>query len=215
MVKITSTLYRAWLKLSDNQWVAVDLKIPLEDEEHGQRLLLKEALMMKKLEGVAGVPKLYGMTDSSPQVLVMSICSGTSLLEFHRRGDIRTCLFAIIRLCILLSHIHEKDVVQRGIHEEKIIVDVSGDVLEVALVDFRAAVATCERAMKEEDDIMLLQMTARIFQEMKESSDQNIFKRRHLFLSRIDSKLSLMDIMLLVCKVLDAHPPIGPHEVSL
>lgn len=212
MVAITSTVYRSWLLLPDNQWVAVDLKTFPDGEEEGEELLLKESLILKKLEGVPGIPKLYGMTNSSPRALVLAICSGTSLLEFHRRGDIRTCLFAIVYLCILLSRIHERNVAYRGIREENIIVNVTGDVLKVALVDFHEAVTTSEMAIKDEDNVMLQQMTVRIFEEMEEYSDQNILNRRQIFLSRIDSQLSLMDIMLLLHKVLCAQPPLEPWQ---
>ena len=197
-----ATVFSASLTLLDGQRISVALKLLIPKPLSEKSIPLKEARMLGELAGVQGVPKLYGMTNSPPHVLIMSRCPGVSLSVLRRCGEVRTCLMAVQKLCTILSKMHARGVTHGDLHGCNILVSVSNDNTNpcVWLIDFGNAQRNSEN-MKV-DEKQLLKLLINILVTMNEASDKIIFHRRHEVLKVQDANLNLDQISSLVCNIL-------------
>ncbi|CAD8047021.1 unnamed protein product [Paramecium sonneborni] len=103
----------------------VAIKIEKPENEH-MRSLEKEIEIIKRLEGVQGVPKMlyFGKQDEF-NVLVLQLLSKdlSSLIKQQQRFSLKTILQIGIKLVEVLDEIHQKGVLHRDLKPENIMID--------------------------------------------------------------------------------------------
>lgn len=208
-------VHGAILSLTDGRRLPVALKRNTKFPGWS-RALLHEAQVLQVLAGVAGVPQLYGVTQTVPHVLVMSRCPGVSVAELRRRGEVRLCLTALLHLCDILSVVHERHVSHRDLHGGNILVSFKDTDAGVAvwLVDFGEAVM-CAGGEALKADAAQVKMLARdTLRDAWLNSGRDIFKRRNKALTSLTThSLSLRQISSLIRTVLrGAHSGIGTEQ---
>lgn len=197
-------VYSASLTLPDGQRRPVALKKLIPKPLAMKNIPLEEARVLQALVGVEGVPRLYGMTDSPPHVLVMSKCPGLTLSVLRQRGEVRTCLTAVQKLCTILSKMHARGVTHGDLHGCNILVSLLGGNSNacVWLIDFGNAQRNAEITVMKTDEKQLLKLLINILMTMKEASDKSIFHRRQEVIKVMDANLNLVEISSLVCNIL-------------
>lgn len=197
-----ASVYRAFLAMPDGQKVPVDL--------YNSQNPQQEVLVMQQLEGVAGIPRAYGMTYPAPRTLVVEFCPGCSLKQWKERGHIRMYLVALLHVCAILSRVHGKGVSHGNLQDQSIILHLkeSGEV-RVSLVDFHLARRDASHEDMEADERQVFSLVVSILWDMEEHFDRSIFERRKPVLKFAGQKLSLVEISLLLSSVLHDHPVVA------
>uniref|UniRef100_A0A0P4WB83 Protein kinase domain-containing protein n=1 Tax=Scylla olivacea TaxID=85551 RepID=A0A0P4WB83_SCYOL len=169
------------------------------------RALLHEAQVLQVLAGVAGVPRLYGVTQTAPHVLVMSRCPGISVVELRRRGEVRLCLTALLHLCDIVSAMHERRVIHRDLHGGNILVsskDTDAGV-DVWVVDFGEAVMCAGGEALKVDEAQVMMLVRDTLRGVRQDSDRDIFRRRRNALTNLtNNSLGLHQISSMIRTVL-------------
>ena len=201
-------VFSATLTLLDGEKLPVALKQSMRSYTSSSRVLLHEARVLQVLAGVTGVPRLYGMTQTTPHVLVMSQCIGITLKALQRRGEIRACLTAFLHVCDIVSALHERQVYHQDLHGGNILVSFKGEEEEwggdVWLVDFGESV-TCFTPWALGTDLAQMRRLVRdTLRDMLHDSDQDIFRQRKDAISLLNTNLNLNQISLLVRTILHA-----------
>lgn len=152
-------VYKGKLALSRHHIVRVAVKEPLNEAEK-LAWTAYEAWVLHELEGVEGVPKLYGVTDATPPAIVMGLCGGVLLQTLWESGEVEICLLALVKLCSTVRRLHARGVTHGDIHKANVMVDVSeqGEV-EATLLDFGLA-ERCTDAARQMDDVEEIVTTA-------------------------------------------------------
>ncbi|KAG0722390.1 hypothetical protein GWK47_006057 [Chionoecetes opilio] len=90
----------------------------------------------------------------------MELCPGEPLEDWLRRGEVRTCLEALVQVCGVVRRLHARGITHGDIHERNVLVDVSkAGQVRAFLLDFGAAsrgAALCQQ----ECDVMDVVATA-------------------------------------------------------
>ncbi|MPC40238.1 Serine/threonine-protein kinase nak1 [Portunus trituberculatus] len=148
-----ANVYKGKLALSRHQIVRVAVKEPVNDAE-------KLAWVLHELQGVEGVPKLYGVTDATPPGLVMGLCRGVVLQALWESGEVELCVVALVKLCSTVRHLHALGVTHGDIHKGNVLVDVSDEgEVEATLLDFGLAERFTD-ATRQVDDVREVVSTA-------------------------------------------------------
>lgn len=195
-------VYSANLTIPGGQRIPVVVKKFIPKPLVERRIPVEEAQVLQELTGVEGVPRFYGMTDSPPHVLVMSKCPGLTFSVLRQRGEVRTCLTAVQKLCTILSNMHARGVTHGDLHGCNILVSLLGGNVCVWLIDFGNARRNADIAVMRTDEKQLLRLLVNILVTMKEASDKSIFHRRQEVIKVKDVNLNLVEISALVCNVL-------------
>ncbi len=166
--------------------------------------LMHEARVLKKLKGLKGVPRLFGMTQAPPAALVLSLCPGRPLKELQRPVSARTYLAAIRETCVLLGSVHRRGIVHGNINAFNILVvtrrrreDVS-----VSLVGFHRAELTRARAKRQADTDSLVSLLHDLADKLSESSW--LYKHRDKLM--LQRKVDLTGLVKVLCSVLHDDP---------
>lgn len=203
-------VYRAIMTQPGGEEVTVALKVGLESlpDSLKKRLnLQKEARALQRLAGVAGVPKLYGLTRSPPEALVMSLCSGDLLGNIMAHGDVRTFVTAILHTCTTVMNMHAKGVFHNDLHDENILVErtASGEVQSVSILDFGLSEIDPEIPDEATDAWRLSQYVFPLLDIMTETSDSDLNRKRDQFYRIVSEVLSVKQISALFCSILHGH----------
>lgn len=204
-----SVVYPAFLTLPDDQCVPVIYKV-LVDRTQALARCEKEARVLQVLEGVAGVPRLYGVTNPKPHAIVMSYRPGVKLLKYLRQDTVRTYLACLKEACHILTHLHERGVTHKDLHAANILVEVAGDikVVSVSLVDFGDAVIGGS-ARHEWDDVQaVVRMVIHGFSVLQEDSE--FYSRRDDLSCLTGEDVGLTEVCVALCGFLQGHPADGP-----
>lgn len=199
-----AVVHSATLTLPDGRQVAVALKRLIDKPFPSRSVPLEEARVLRALEGVEGVPVLYGMTDSPPHVLVMSLCPGVALSVWRRRGEVRTCLRAVRELCVILTNMHGRGVTHGDLHGCNVLASLSdGDgETRVWLIDFGRAKRNADAEAKKKDVKQVMKLLSNILMAMEEDFDRDIYHRRRAILEVMEPTLNLKQVSSLVRHVL-------------
>lgn len=146
-----ASVYRGRLALSRDTIVRVAIKEPLADSE---KLVWTEheAWVLHELAGEAGVPRLYGVTDTSPPALVMTFCRGAMLQDVCAGEEAVLPLRALVSLCGVVRRLHARGVTHGDIHAANVMVDVTEGRVEATLLDFGLAELHTD-AVRQMDDV--------------------------------------------------------------
>ena len=108
--------------------------------------------MLHELQGVEGVPKLYGVTDATPPAIVMGLCGGVVLQALWESGDVELCLLGLVKLCSTVRCLHARGVTHGDIHKSNVLVDVNDEgEVEITLLDFGLAERYTDAARQMDD----------------------------------------------------------------
>lgn len=191
-------IYKAFLGIPDGRRVPVDVcKSPNPQQE---------VVVLRHLENVIGVPKVYGVTEPAPEALVMEFCYGSSLKVWMIEGKGRICLTALLHVCVTLRRMHSMGVTHGDLMLHNIIVNnkEDGD-LEVFLVGFHLARRNATQEDIKADEKQMLYLATVIVRSVDEVFDSSIYNRRGQILRYIDQHLTLVEIAMVVCGVLNKH----------
>lgn len=190
-----SIVFGATLTLGDGRRVEAVVK---ENMKYPRRssIFLHEAEILQALAGMRGVPRLYGVTKTSPRALVMSRCQGTTIKELKRRGQTRESLAAIPSLCSIVSAVHERRICHRDLHGGNVLVDLTGGGKDgdVWLIDFGQARMYGTRLTVEVDEAQVTKLTRSILRKMLQDSDQDVSRRCNDALKSLTSPMNLRQI---------------------
>ena len=182
-------------------------KEPRANSNSASAALHHEAEVLGALRGVQGVPKLYGLTPSPREALVMSFCPGEPLETFLRADSGRTYLGALRKACLVLKAMHEAKVVHTNLHQRNILVQASQrnteDVL-VSVVGLRAAMTGVQDGWEVWCDLHSVVMLARLIRPHFEK-ESPMYNRCEEFeaLSHLNPhKLDWMVILVAFCRAL-------------
>lgn len=89
--------------------------------------LIKEAQVLKDLDGAGGVPRLIGLTEEDPQALLMEFCPGVSLEDFLEDCSPTECRKVLDKLEKALESFHDKGYAHLDLHTNNVIVDPSAE----------------------------------------------------------------------------------------
>lgn len=170
--------------------------------------IMSEALVLQVLEEVVGVPKLYGVTDSPPEALVMTYCPGVMLEAFETPRTARTFLASLQKTCHILRRMHAMGISHGDVHARNIIVDAAGDTedITVHLVDFGEAQILNDETEKNLDSLNLLKMAKTYVWDIKKDLYPGLYRRRDHLLQLPDATLDLDQVSALLCEILHGRP---------
>ncbi|XP_071551241.1 uncharacterized protein [Panulirus ornatus] len=114
------TVKEAILKRSDGSVVTVAVK------EYHSVNDVTEVQSLWELDGAGGVPKLYGVTSTTPMALVMELVPGERLSKFKPQ-NLGQCLKAFIATCAAVEEIHEAGYVHCDLHSDNILISSRDD----------------------------------------------------------------------------------------
>lgn len=186
----------AALQLPDGRVVPVALKKLPENASNGTVLspYLKEAKVLRALSGVPGVPKLYGVTESSPYAMVTSRCRGETLDELRRRGNIRCCLVVLQEVCAILGDVHKRGYYHGDVHAGNILLQYTDNrcCMLVTLDNFGAAGQLDEaKKGKDVDEKLVSILVKEILLYMKKKDDTRVYNKRMKFLMDMEDTQNL------------------------
>lgn len=206
-----SLVYRSWLQISGYECIPVAVKEhnpDLPEQQKKKKDLRKEARAIKKLQGIPGVPKLYGVTDSAPEALVTGYSSGTPLWDLQCQGDVWASLEALLHTSVTVAKMHERGVAHRDLHNSDILAERGQDcsVRSASIVGYRYAKIGPTRDDELFDADMLRYLVDRILGSVTKSSEPYLYNYRKKFRWRNTVK----KIGLLLCNILHRSPEDAP-----
>lgn len=202
-------VYPAFLTLPDDQCVPVVYKV-LIDTAQALAKCEQEARVLQELEGVAGVPKLYGATNIQPHAIVMSFRPGVMLLKYLRPDTLRIYLTCLKEACHVLTRLHERGVTHRDLHGANILVEVAGDteVVSVSLVDFGDALVG-GGAKNEFGDVRAMTRMA-MQSPLCAARRFRILLSTRRFLVPDGEGVGLREVCVVLCGLIQGHSVDGP-----
>ncbi|XP_071551240.1 serine/threonine-protein kinase dkf-2-like [Panulirus ornatus] len=126
-----------------------------------------EVQSLWELDGAGGVPKLYGVTSTTPMALVMELVPGERLSSFSSRS-LDKCLKAFIATCAALEEIHEARYVHCDLHSDNILISSRDDggiisrIIDVGLARNLNIVPTSEQEGLVEMDYEMMVSLAKV-----------------------------------------------------
>lgn len=180
-------------------------------ELHGTPLMFpdlrKEAIILQKLDGVEGVPKVYGVTNTFPDALVMSMCDGEPLEKWWVLKDARTYLTVLMHTCKIISRIHEKGVIHCDLHDNNILVKTAknGDVESVSIIDFGQAEIESRSRNKKTDAKKISLNAMAVLREVTQTSDPDLYSRRLQFFRLTKKYITVEQVSMVLCSILHSH----------
>lgn len=181
---------------------------------------LKEAMMLRALSGIPGVPKLYGVTESPPYAMVMSRCRGETLDDLRRRGKIRCCLIVLQEVCGILGDVHKRGYYHGDVHAGNILLQFTNNhcCMLVTLDKFGSAGTLSDRTDgKEIDGKMLCILVKEVLLYMKKKDDAHLYNKRVNFIMEMEETKSLAAIYTMLHHLLyslSTHRSSTPHFLS-
>lgn len=167
------------------------------------------ALVLQALDGVEGVPKVYGMTPRGTEALVLSRCYGCTLDVLVAGGDSRNCLLALLRVCKVISWMHYHGISYGNLWPPNIVVDVREDSnLEVSLVDFHLAKINADDVDIKTDERMMFSLAKTVVIGLNgyygDSIQDEVYQ---IFVDAVDG-FTLVEIAMLLCGLINHHPTV-------
>lgn len=144
----------------------------------GPVLARREFAVLRRLEGVPGIPRAYGIVEG--RALLMEYVEGKTLGKF-RPGELPDAVFA--RLAETVRAMHRRGVVHLDLRQKKNIV-VAGD--RPYIIDFANALVVRGRlaaALRAVDESGLVKFKARNFPHLLTDADRGLLES-HRFLRR-------------------------------
>lgn len=162
--------------------------------------MMHEAQILLKLKGVDNVPQLYGITDTPPIALVMSLCPGRPLSKFQRSSSARTYLAAIRETCVVVGAIHRRGVVHCDIGTSSILVVTrrNKEDVSVFLVGFDRAEITKDKITRQRDADCLVFLMHEMVDLLNEASP--FYQHRDKL--RVQGDITLTGIVKVLCSVM-------------
>ena len=117
-------LYTTFLLQPNGTFRFVLYKVPRVASEAASSALVHEARVLHVLRGVRGVPRLYGLTQTPEEAIVMSFCPGEPLQTFLRQETACTYLQALRSVSLTLKGMHDLGVAHGSLHPHNILVFV-------------------------------------------------------------------------------------------
>lgn len=201
-----SHVYRSSLTLPGGGEVSVALK-EYTKEMPENIAVRNEALFLRRSEGVLGVPKVYG-TLKDPQVaLVMSLCPGRPLKTWRNAKGAPVYLRSLIKTCRIVSHLHERGINHRDLHDKNIIVDAtdSGEVRFVSIVDFGLASLSSGDEKDRIDALQIARMTEVVLTKVTEASGPDFSERCQQLHELMDGYITLSQVSTILSDILRDH----------
>lgn len=198
---------RALLWLSGGRSVPIVLKLVVGRSAEESRPPLAEPQVLHALAGVPGVPRLYGATRHPPHILAMGWCPGVSVRELWRRGAVRACLAALLRLCPVLAAVHGRRVSHGDLRcGRSILLDGPHDAASVWLVGFGEARREASAARVAADVRQVQGLATDILEDMDQAFDPAIFRRRTEAMARLAEAPHLDGVQDALRRLLRRHP---------
>ena len=177
--------------------------------------LLKEALALKAVEGLAGVPKLYGMTktaDPSSMGIVMSFSPGRSLASLRDTMSARSYLTVLMYTCATLLKMHQRGVAHHNLRDEHILIDVSedGKVRSFTIIAFTRAQRNSGHMEMMIDAEMIRSMVSNVYDPVTTDPHANFYVTRDRMSRIVHGCMSVAQIMAELCSILHDHPVDAP-----
>lgn len=190
-------LYRAILAMPDGQKEPVDVYASPNPQ--------LEVLAMRELDGLTGVPRAHGVTEPSPEALVVDSYLGFTLRACLVAGEGRTCLAALLQVCTILQRMHSMGVTHGDLTVQNILVNVHKGELKVCLVGFHSARRYATQEDVKADERQMTSLAAVTASSLSEDSARGLHKRRWQLLRHTDQHLTLVETAMVVCAVLHDH----------
>lgn len=212
-----SVVYLGLLTLRGSRRVPVAYKILNSLNIRPPLSMMAEAVVLQLVQGVRGVPKLYGVTDSPPQALIMMYCPGKQLETFHTPRTARTFLASLQKVCRMLIRMHALGVSHGDIHQKNIMVQAVEDTEKVTvyLVDFGEAQIINDEMEKRQDTLNLFYIARSYVKEIDKYLYPGMHRRRHRILEQQDASLDLNTVSALICNILHGCFCPDPPTASL
>ncbi|XP_068227708.1 uncharacterized protein [Palaemon carinicauda] len=109
-------------------WIDGVLKVLKDNGPEQREGFFKEAECLEKLEGIEGVPVLYGRRDTKTDVAIaMSYNGGYTLGQYMRKyaDDVHRIFGALAKVAKILGDIHKTGVGHNDLHASNVMVDES------------------------------------------------------------------------------------------
>lgn len=202
-----ANVYRSFMTFPWGGSVPVALKEGKHGSPQENLQLWNEALIMLKVRSVAGVPKLYGMTTTTPRALVMSFCPGLPIKTWMKAEGVRVYLEAVASTCLIVSTLHKLGIVHRDLHNDNILVSTkkSRGVRSVVLIDFGEAKLSHEQIDQAVDACKLKFMVRQIVSKMTSSSDVTLYRKCQEFQKTVDETRSVHGLMTVITRMLRSN----------
>lgn len=199
-----SDVYLGLLTLPGGRRVSVAYKIINSLRLRPPNTIMAEALVIQMLAGVPGVPRLYGVTDSPPQALVITYCSGVTLKAFETPRTARTFLASLQKTCYILRRMHALGVSHGDVHGKNIIVDGVGDTeaVNIHLVDFGESQIFNDEAEKKLDVLKLIRLAKTYLRDLRKDLYPALYRRRDHIFQLPEATLDLHQVSGLLCELL-------------
>lgn len=191
-------LCRASLSMPDGREEPVDVYTSSNPHQ--------EVLVMQQLDGLIGVPRVYGVTEPEPEALVINSCRGSTLRAWLAEGNVRTCLSALLNVCTTLSRMHSMGITHGDLTLHNILVEVqNSDQVMVFLVGFHLAHQHATREDIKAEEKRVQSLATLIVLSLNKDRENDFYQRRGQLLRYCDQHLTLVETGLLVCGVLYNH----------
>ena len=209
------TVNRAWLVLPDGYQIPVALKQPVPEAQSSmmENNMRREALALKMLDGLAGVPRLYGMTHTGAGLgLVMSFSPGRSLASLRGEMSARSYLTVLMYACGTLLKMHERCVSHLNLRDEHILIDVSkdGKMRSFTIIAFTRAERECGQWKMMHDAEIVRSMVSSVYDEIVSDPKDKNYIRHERMDKIVQGNMSVGQIMMELCSILHNHPVDAP-----
>lgn len=168
-----------------------------------------EALVLMEIDSVVGVPKVYGVTKSDPETLVLAHINGFTLDVWLAKGNTTICITVLLHVCKIVSRMHSLGVSYGNLDTSNIIVNVkdTGNI-EVSLLGFHLAKRVAEEEDIRADERQMFSLAKEVVHNINEDSFNIIRDQlRHVF-EDVVGELTLVEIVVLLCGFLNNHPTV-------
>lgn len=201
-----SHVYRSSLTLPGGGKVSVALKEYTKEASKNTEVR-NEALFLRRSEGVLGVPKVYGILKDPQVALVMSLCPGRPLKTWRNAEGAPVYLRTLIKICRIVSDLHERGIIHRDLHDKNIIVDAtdSGEVRFVSIVDFGLASLSTGDEKDCIDARQIARMTEVVLTEVTEASGPDFSERCQQLYELMDGYITLSQVLTILSDILRDH----------
>lgn len=205
------TVNRGWLLLADGYQIPIAFKQPQPEARTSmtENNMRREALALKTLEGLGGVPKLYGMTQTgSSWGIVMSFSSGRSLASLRGEMSSRSYLTVLMYVCGTLVKMHERGVTHLNLRDEHILIDVSqdGKMRSFTIIGFTRAERDCGQWKMLHDAQMIRAMVSSVYDDVVSRPDTEPYISHERMDNIVNGNMTVGQIMMELCSILHGHP---------
>uniref|UniRef100_A0A0P4WWD6 Protein kinase domain-containing protein n=1 Tax=Scylla olivacea TaxID=85551 RepID=A0A0P4WWD6_SCYOL len=202
---------RGWLVLPDGYQLPIALKQALPEARSSmiEGSMRREALALKTLDGLAGVPRLYGMTQTGSGLgLVMSFSPGRSLASLRGDMSARSYLTVLMYACGTLLKMHEKGVTHLNLRDEHILIDVSedGKMRSFTIIAFTRAERDCGQWKMMHDAEIVRSMVSSVYDEVVSKPQAERYINHERMDKIVHGNMTVGQIMMELCSILHGHP---------